>query len=544
MGASGCWEDRGQCELWAGKLRAGKEAAVAVEELGKNGCWPHRGLLLEHLGDANLGPDVLAALVALGRGPEAEAAVARALARPETAEAAARQVVAWHLASAEGAVRAALADPTLTAHHGALLEAGLALAPAARWLDGVTRGLAAARGNDAAVDRALAALAQVDWAGVAPASVAPVAAALAELATRPPGAAPAGQVAAAARELARLPRLDSPPSLPEVAARARAGHRGALLVLWGFAPDEAHAIARSLAAAADLDPATRATALALVALAPPADLAAEIGAAPADAALLEGLALLAGEAAAPVLAARLEADKGVARAALARAQAFALGAEALPDWRSGLERQASQLMRAIPSDPVVAAVLALTQDCQRTPGCYARIVREALPALETLDADLGAATAAHDEAQRVAQAAVAADAERAKALAAASGEAVAAAKVELDAMQARRDEVFAGVRAARERLDRLAATRAVVAVALRRGLVGAAGEEAEAAGGLARAVLRKCRGEACAGLRAWALAAMVQAPRPGADEVAGLVAANSDDPALAWALAALAARPR
>ncbi len=137
----GCWEDRGSCELWANKLGQATETSLAVGELAKNRCVGERAALLAHLDDANLGADVLAALIALGQSPEAETAVRRSLGRGETAVVAAKQVVAWKLA-AEDELRAALADQTLAAHHGPLLEAALAVAPPARWVGTLVRELA------------------------------------------------------------------------------------------------------------------------------------------------------------------------------------------------------------------------------------------------------------------------------------------------------------------------------------------------------------------------------------------------------------------
>ncbi|PJA41955.1 MAG: hypothetical protein CO182_05340, partial [Lysobacterales bacterium CG_4_9_14_3_um_filter_62_6] len=100
-GSWGCWGERGSCDLWAGKLSAGQEATVAVKQLADSHCVAQRGLLLAHLGDQDLGSDVLAALVALGRSPEAEQAVVAALGKPETVVVAAQQVAAWKLAAAE-----------------------------------------------------------------------------------------------------------------------------------------------------------------------------------------------------------------------------------------------------------------------------------------------------------------------------------------------------------------------------------------------------------------------------------------------------------
>ncbi|TNF36427.1 MAG: hypothetical protein EP329_05255, partial [Deltaproteobacteria bacterium] len=100
----GCWEDRGPCDLWAAKLRQGLEPTTAVEQLGANRCVAQRALLVAHLDDPGLGADAFAALVALGRSPEAEEAVVRMLGRPEAVGVAAKQAAAWGLVAAEAPI--------------------------------------------------------------------------------------------------------------------------------------------------------------------------------------------------------------------------------------------------------------------------------------------------------------------------------------------------------------------------------------------------------------------------------------------------------
>lgn len=488
---AGCWEDRGSCELWVGKLERGEEAAVAVHQLADNRCVGARALLLSRMGDANLGTDVLAALIGLGQSPEAEAAVRAALGKGETAAAAAAQVVTWKLASAEPELRAALADQALAMHHPTLLDAALAIAPAGRWVGTLTRELGDAGPT---MERALAALATVDWSGVPEPERADAALALADLASRD-GVDPA-RARAALHELGRLP-----PALPAdvsiLLGRVDQGNRAALLALWCLGHPAASERARGLATREGLPPGARSLALALASR--DGDLAAPIASAPAEDELAIGLALAGGSAAVPPLEARFEADKGAARAAFARALGLALPTDRLAAWEEDLRKSPSLLLRGIPDEPAIARVLALGRRCGTDSACLGAAIDDALPGLGALDSELSAARAALEAARQKAEAAVAADAARASELAKVTSD-LPAARQELEAIAARRDVTYAGVGEASKKVAELAATPLALAWSLRR-------LPAEAAIAPAREILASCHGEACLALRGWAAVA-------------------------------------
>ena len=533
----GCWADRGSCDLWAAKLRQGLEATTAVDQLAANGCVGQRDLLLAHLDDPGLGADALGALITLGQSPESEQAVLRMLARPETVSVAAQQAKAWKLAAAEAPIRAALADDALASHHAELYAAAVAVAPADRWLDAVAHELAALHGQKESVTKAFEVLVAVDW-GTAPAAArGPVVEVLADLLSRPEGSVPAERLETIARELARVPRPDPLPALTGVVTRAAEGSRAALLVLWALGHPAASDTALSVATWEGTDPAVRAAALAYLAdpRRTPRDLATRVASAPGDAEVLSGLALLGGESVVAALEARAESDKGTARAASSRALALALPAARLDAWAAGLTRQASILMRGIPEDPTIVACTDATRACGADAGCWIARLDAALPALDTLGADLAAAQEAVAGAQKSAQAAVAEDAARAQELAKATGDGLAAARAELDAIQKRRDAAYAAVAEATERLDKLSAVARSVPFLLRRSMSVAGEGDAKKLGDAALAVLSRCRGAACAPARTWAVAAL----RTGGahPNLSDAIAANQDDPALTCLLA-------
>jgi|GEM_PF-2122474 len=535
---AGCWEDRGPCDLWAAKLRQGLEPNTAIEQLGANGCVAQRALLAARLDDPKLGADAFASLVALGRSPEAEAAVLTMLGRPETVGVAATQAAAWELAGAEAPIRAALADPALVTHHLELYDAALAVAPAHRWIDAATAELVSPHVTVETADKALAVLSAVDWKAAPVEARGPVVDALADLLSRPAGAIPPERLAIVARELARVPRPEPAPEMAAVATRAEAGDRAAFLLLWAFGHPAASRAARTIASAPEATPGARAAALAYLA-APertPDGLAALVETAPGDDAVLAGLALLGGRSVTAALAARADDDKGTARAAAARALAVALPADRLDDWAAGLSRQASVLMRQIPDDPVVAAWTDGSRACGDDASCWVARVEAALPNLDDLSERLAEAEAAVDEARKTAQEAVAADAARARELAKAEGDDLKAARAELEGIQARRDAAYAKVAEATKRQDALTAVAAVVPLALRRAMAAASDAAAQKKlSDAALAVLRRCRGAACEPSRVWAVAALRSGTTP--PDLTEALAASGDDPALACLLA-------
>ncbi|MCA9516304.1 MAG: hypothetical protein KC635_15285, partial [Myxococcales bacterium] len=201
---SACWSDKAGCDLWAHKLQIGEDPATAVRQLAESKCVGQRKLLLDHLDDAGLRADALAALIALERSPEAEQAVVASIAHPETVAAAAKQAGEWQLAAAEPAIRAALDDAALATHREELLQAGLAVAPAQTWVATAVATLGDEHAPAATLDGAFTLLAAVDWSGVPPDARAAVVSALAALLSRPAGAVTPERRAAALKELARV----------------------------------------------------------------------------------------------------------------------------------------------------------------------------------------------------------------------------------------------------------------------------------------------------------------------------------------------------
>ncbi|MCC6624946.1 MAG: hypothetical protein IT385_27110 [Deltaproteobacteria bacterium] len=498
-----CWGEKDPCALWAGKLAKGQEAQAAVQQLRAGQCVSARPALLERLGDPGLGPDVLAALVALGRSPEAEAAVRRGLASHETVGVASAQVAAWGLASAEPELRAALADERLAQHHGELVRAALAIGPPDRWIDEL---VAEVVGAGAAIDPALDALAKVAWSD-APAEIRGRATdALAGAATRPDGPVTAAHMDKVLSLLA-VAAPASPSGMPQVVERARAGGRLALLVLTALAHPEAAAIAADLRGRADVDRGARWLALALSRLGERPGLEVMSGA-PLDADVLVGLALVVGSDAAPALAARRAEEKGAGRAALARAEAVVLDAGALDAWQAGLAREASVLLRGLAEEPAIVEVVGLTRRCGVEQGCLVSVLDALGPRLATLDADREATTKAIVEARAKADAATRDDAARAKERAAVTGDGVAEAKVELEAIRARTTAAFAEVEALTRTLDGLAALELQALVALARL------DRSEASATAARRALDAAVGSACQTIRGWAVAVALGAGSP------------------------------
>jgi len=492
----GCWEDRGSCELWQRKLDEGTEASTAIGELAKNRCVGARASLLAHLNDANLEADVLATLLALGRSPEAELAVRRSLGRGETVVVAAAQVTEWKLAAAEPELRAALADQSLAARHSELLAAALAVAPPARWIATLAREV----GDEGpTMVSALALLAGVDWAGVSEPERVRAAVALSGLASRANVASE--HSALALHALGRMPALADPTQVP-LAERAAAGSHAALLAMWCIGQPEVVATARAAWLREGGTPELRALAAAIVAHSGAgAELEGLVAKAPAEAELAIGLALVGGVTVVAPLEARVAAEKGAARAAFSRALAFALPVDKLAAWEAELRASPSQMLRTIPDEPAMVAVLGRLRACGTDGACHATALEQALPALGRLDGELTVARAALKAAQDTAQAAVAADALRAQELAKATGGELTAAKQELEAIARRRDETYAGVGAAATRVAELEAVPLVAITSLRR-------LPPDDAARIARLVLTTCRGDACSGLRGWAAAAV------------------------------------
>lgn len=509
--SSGCWSERSPCELWAGKLTRGEEVGPAIRELQVGACVESRPLLLAHLADPGVEADVLAALVALGRSPEAEAAVKRALSLPATAEAAAGHVVSWSL-DAEAELRAALADEALLHQRPALLEAALASRAPERWVGELVRALGDEAGTPGAlVDRALVVLAAIDWQASAPELRASAVEALAELATRPLGAVTRERSTAALKALGKAWRPNERPKLPRVVERARGGDRVALLLLGALEHEAVDELALALATRPEIDRTSRWLALSLLrarasraSSESPAGavLLAAIGRVEADADVMLGLAMTVGPAAAPALAARREAEKGAARVALARAQSAVLKQEELEDWQSALAREASVLLRGLAAEPTVAGFIALTARCGFEASRLSAFVDESAPRLQTLDAELARVRAELAGLRSRVEAETLADSERARVLAQVSGDGLAEARVELAAIRARLEAAYRPVEALTREMETLERLDGEVLLALSR-LVGT--REGVAAG---RTVLERCGGEACARLRSWAVAAI------------------------------------
>lgn len=497
---SGCWEERDPCTHWAGKLAQGLEPQVAVKQLADHHCVGARPVLLAHLDDPGVGADVFATLVGLGRSLESEAAVRRALKHPEMAAEAARVATEWKLAAAEPELRAAVADPALVRHRDRLLAALLAVAPAERSVASLAPQLA---DSGAMMERALEALTKVEWQGVPASERAAIARALMALAARA-GLSPE-RVGVALRELGRIPldeatRAALGPIDEALLGRARAGDRAALLAAWCVGADGLAEIARPLVDRPGVEPGARALAAAIDLLAggPTVE---RVGAAPADDDVALALALAGGEALAPAFEVRVEGDKGAARASFARGLAVALPPARLAAWQEGLRKSPSLLLRGIPDEPPIAAVIALMQRCGDDAACHRAAIDALLPKLSTLDAEVAAARAAVKAADEAAQATVAKDAARAQELARVTGDGLAAAKVELEQIAARRDAAFVPVRQATAELGQHLALPLAVIVSLRH-------LPPESARSAAEALLAACRGEACGTVRGWAAVAL------------------------------------
>ncbi len=523
--SGGCWGDRNPCELWAGKLARGEEIAPSIRELQLGKCVESRTLLLAHLGDPGFEDDILVALIALGRSPEAETAVKRALAIPATSEAAAAQVVSWSLSEAEPELRTALADEALAHSRPALLEAALAVSPPEKWSAELVRALGDTTNTTAPlVDRALAALAALDLRNTTPTAREAAIDALAELVTQPAGVVPKARAGAALAAMAKVTGDGAPP-LVRLVERARSGSRMALLVLAALGHPEVDGLTLALATRPEVDSSTRWLALALrkgrmtsgttapggaEAAAPAAPAAPAVDApllsavtsAPADADTLLGLAMTVGPVAAPPLEQRRLTEKGAARVAIARAQSVVLTADELTEWQAALEKEPSVLLRGLPTEPVVLGFAELTRRCGLDEALLATFLTEMAPRLATLDAELVQARRDVETTRAQAETQTLVDSQRAKELAQVTGEAVAKARVELAAIQARLEAAYKPVEELSHKVDALVRLEGEALLALSR-LVGT-----RSGATVGKAVLEACAGPACERLRAWAVAAM------------------------------------
>jgi hypothetical protein len=530
-GGTACgWEQPSGCAYWVGKLRRGEEAQIAMARAAAAGCVDARPLLLERLDDPTLGGDALAALIALGPSEQAETALRRSLAVVARVAVAAEQVQQWKLAAATPELAAALADRALVAHRHELLQAALTVAPPDQ-LVGALRAVATTPSEAAPVRRAaLEALARADWTKAGDDS-ARAAAALAELAVDPD----LGDLAVTA--LARLP-VAAGAGADGLLEAARGGDRRALVLASALDPEAGRA-----AAVSALTEGPKAAWGAAAPLAVGADLAkfdAALGAQQQDPERLWQIVMVVGAPARERVADMAANGKGDTRAAAIRGQALLLGGAELAAWRDEASKHASVLVREVVSRPDVTAVTALSEACGRDSACLSKDITDTAPKLASVDAELAVARQAHEVARAAAESAVAADRERAQALAELpAGEAADAAKAELEGLRARRDEAYKAVEAAATEVDSREAllTRAMVALG-RLSAVGGAG-----AVPAALSVLSQARGESTATLRLWALA--VLAAQAGAADSAAVAAAGertTDDASLAFALSRLAGR--
>jgi hypothetical protein len=309
---------------------------------------------------------------------------------------------------------------------------------------------------------------------------------------------------------------EAAPPLLRVVDRARSGSRMSLLLLAALAHPEVDGLTLALAVRPEVDPATRWLALALRkgrvtsgapsgpagATAADAALLSAVTSGPADPDTLLGLAMTLGSIAAPQLAERRLAEKGAARVAIARAQSVVLTADELSQWQSALEKEPSVLLRGLSNESVVLGFAELTRRCGLDEGKLAAFLTETAPRLATLDADLVQARREVELARAQAEAASLLDSQRAKELAQATGDAVAEARVELAAIQARMVAAYKPVEDLTRKVDALVRLEGEALLALSR-LVGTS--SGTTAG---RTVLEACVGPACERLRAWAVAAV------------------------------------
>lgn len=508
---AGCWSDRSPCDLWAGKLARGEEIGPSIRELQLGRCVQSQPLLLDHLADPGFESDILTALIGLGRSPEAEVGVKRALTIPATAGAAAAQVVSWAMTDTEPELRAALAQERLIQHWPALLEAALVVAPADRWVPELARALGdTSQASAPLVDRALAALLSVDWSKATNSRVAAIEA-LAELATQPVGVVPRGRVVAALAALAKVG--GAVPPLEGVVERARKGNRQALLVLAALAHPALEELTLFLAARPEIETSTRWLALALRKGRPGSSMEADkplleaLKTCPADADIVVGLAMTLGPVAAPALAQRRISEKGSARAAFARAQSVVLTAEDLEGWLADLAKEPSVLLRVLATESMVVGFIEVIRGAGYDEARLSSFLSERTPRLATLDSDLVKARREVEEARTAAEAQTLSDSQKAKELAQATGGALAEARVEMAAIQTRLEAAYRPVETLTHKVEAFEQLEAEALLALSR-LVGT-----QSGASIATSVLDACPGAACARLRAWAVA-VVSVSRP------------------------------
>jgi hypothetical protein len=528
-GWAGCgWEEPTGCAYWVGKLRRGEDVQIAMARAAQGACVEARPLMLKRLEDPGLGGDALAALIALGRSDEAEEAVRRSLGDAARVALAAKQVEAWELAEASAELAAALAEPKLASHRGELLQAALAVTEPDAVAGPLVR-LATTAGEAAAVRKtAIEALGRVDWAKAGE-DVQKSAAALAELAVDP-------ELGDAA--LAAVGRLPAGVELKSggLSAAARQGDRRALLLVAALDPTAGREAAVAALTAGPKSGWGSAAPLAVGA--GPASFSETLGADEQDPERLWHVLMVVGGAGRERVAAMAADGKGDTRAAAIRGQVLLLSGADLAAWREAAQRHPSALVREVVARPDVQAVAALSEACAGAAACLDKEITDATPKLAGLDAELAAARHRHDTARGVAEAAVAADRERAQALAGLPAGAEAdAGKAELEAIQARRDQAYKAVEAAAADVDAREALLTRLTVALARLAEAKAPETVPAA----LRVLANATGDSSATLRLWAYAALATQGTPSdAPAIAKAADALQTDPALAFALQRLA----
>ncbi|MEZ4268560.1 MAG: hypothetical protein R3F39_19515 [Myxococcota bacterium] len=529
-GWAGCgWDEPTGCAYWVGKLHRGEDAQIALARAAEAACVEARPLMLARLDDPSLGGDALAALIALGRSSEAETAVRRSLGDPARVAAAAAQVEEWKLAEAAPELVTALAEPKLASHRAKVLQAALAVVEPSALADALVA-LARAESEAATVrETAVEALGRVDWAKAA-GSASKSAAALADLAVDPA----LGDAVLVA--LSRLPAGAAVTST-RLSEAATQGDRRALLLLTALG-----AAAGRDAAVAALTAGPKAgweSAAPLALGAEPGAFTESLSADEQDSDRLWQVLLLVGSAARERVAAMAADGKGDTRAAAIRGQVLLLSGPELAPWREAAQKHASALVREVVARPDVQAVAALSEACGAEAACLAKEITEAAPTLAGLDAELAAARQARDAARKVAEAAVAADRERAQALASLPAGAEAdAGKAELEKLGARRDQAYKAVEAAAAEVDSGEARLTRLTVALARLTAAKAAEAVPAA----LRVLEHARGDSSATLRLWAYAALAGRAAPGdAAAIAEAADGLTADPGLAFALRRLSA---
>ncbi len=453
-------EEPGGCAYWIERLDDPSEAQVAIEAVVEQQCADARASLLAALPSSAVPDDVIQALVALGRSPEAEQAVIFGLALPSARSECAANVARWELAAAREPLEALLF--TGPDHVEALLVAALAVGSAAEWAPALTE--LVERGPLPSVTPALEAFGDMDWSDVSDPT--PAVRALARLASGVRADVTPAERTLALVALRRAPSLD-PLRLPKVVARISKGDLQAARVGWALAraADVGPALAGALLerrGAPERDP--RLPLLAALGAGLPASWRSRLETAD-GAELLTAAALLDPSAAMPAIETAWQQGRGERRALAARARVLVS-----PEPTRVLQQMrehASALVREGGEDPRLVSVAGAIDECKDDANCWAARVNSHRGRLPGLGAELDAAREALADAERTATEQTESD--RAEAAALAKSDAP-EAKASLESIRARQAVRWRAIDAAAAKYRALQAIEWTLIVALGRSI--------------------------------------------------------------------------